>query len=66
MIPDLLDTMRRLNMVLVDRERYAQLLAIEEAARDWAAKRVEDGHLMGHSVIPSAQRLLDALDGDDS
>ena len=38
-----------------------RLRAIETAAREWTAARVEDGRMLGHSVIPTAQRLLDAL-----
>jgi hypothetical protein len=41
--------------------RAAAMHAVVEAAREWATKRVEDGLTTGRSVIPSAQRLLDAL-----
>lgn len=39
-----------------------RLKRVEKTARDWADARVRDGHLSGHSVIPTAQRLLDALE----
>ena len=47
--------------VMAIREELARLRRIEQVAQEWADLRVQDGHIMGKSVIPSAQRLLDAL-----
>lgn len=38
-----------------------RLRAVEQAARAWTDARVRDGEVTGRSVIPTAQRLLDAL-----